>query len=283
MMSKTNFPHPVLGLSNDYNKTSEISLEWNVADSGTNKDGMIFWKDLRYNLNNESILELLKNNKAKAFCEISCTNTLFSESFEIDMTGIFYETNQENVFGKIDFTVKIVSTEDLNNISFNDLNEIFYLNETFNIEKNDIIAQSLPVSTTFEPTYIEDTLLEEKSLFKYKRHTSPNSETEVKLTETRIEIWFSHEDFKAYQYFYGSDKLNLNSMLIAFPILCMVVQRRLDKKLSVGWESAIQQAIREFNITDDSPNINSVFQGVRKIMNRKNVNYLTAKEDISGS
>ena len=49
-MSKTNFPHPVLGLSNDYNKTSEISLEWNVADSGTNKDGMIFWKDLRYNL-----------------------------------------------------------------------------------------------------------------------------------------------------------------------------------------------------------------------------------------
>ena len=46
MMSKTNFPHPVLGLSNDYNKTSEISLEWNVADSGTNKDGMIFWKVL---------------------------------------------------------------------------------------------------------------------------------------------------------------------------------------------------------------------------------------------
>ena len=42
---------------------------------------------------------------------------------------------------------------------------------------------------------LEDTLLEEKSLFKYKRHTSPNSETEVKLTETRIEIWFSHEDF----------------------------------------------------------------------------------------
>ena len=45
----------------------------------------------------------------------------------------------------------------------------------------------------------------------------------------------------------------------------MVVQRRLDKKLSVGWESAIQQAIREFNITDDSPNINSVFQGKKKL------------------
>ena len=72
-------------------------------------------------------------------------------------------------------------------------------------------------------------------------------------------------------------------MLIAFPILCMVVQRRLDKKLSVRWKTAIQQAIQEFNITDDAPNINSVFQGVRKIMNRKDVNYLTAKEDISGS
>jgi hypothetical protein len=282
-MSKTNFPHPVLGLSNDYNKTSQISLEWNVDDSGTNKDGMIFWVDLRYNLNNEGILELLKNNKAKAFCEISCTNTLFSESFEIDMTGIFYETKQVNVFGKIDFTVKIVVSEDIKNISFTDLNEIFYLNEIFNVEKNDIIAQSLPVSTTFEPSYIEDTLLEEKSLFKYKRHISPNAETDVQLTETRIEIWFSHQDFKAYQYFYGSDKLNLNSMLIAFPILCMVVQRRLDKKLSPTWERAIQQAIQEFNITDDSPQISSVFKGVRKIMNRKDVNYLTAKEDVSGS
>ena len=89
---------------------------------------------------------------------------------------------------------------------------------------------------------------------------------------TRVAIWGRPDD-----------KLNLNSMLIAFPILCMVVQRRLDKKLSVRWKTAIQQAIQEFNITDDAPNINSVFQGVRKIMNRKDVNYLTAKEDISGS
>ena len=279
-MSQRNFPHPVLGITNDYNESSSFEIYFDNEQSGTKDDGDLFYKDLKYKINNKTIEQLIKDRKAIALCEISCPATLYSRFIPITFDGILHTIKPQEVFGQIKLVGKIIAIDDLINFKFNDLNSNYYDNETFNIKTSDILAHSEELTHNYHPKYIEDTLIDDKTLFQYKKADRPRQRTKVELTSSSVDIILSHEDHASYKNLEHSGKLSLNSLIFLHPILTLLVQKALKDDLNFDWSDAVLQAIDEFNIEDDHPQIDAILDGVNKILKRDNITYDEAAKEV---
>tara|TARA_X000000368_G_scaffold381466_1_gene337999 strand:- start:1208 stop:2056 length:849 start_codon:yes stop_codon:yes gene_type:complete len=281
-MSDKNFPHPVLGISNDYNKSSIFEIYFDAENSGTRSTGEIFYHDLKMKLENKTLEDLIKKGDAVALCEISCPGTLFSRFIPITFDGTVYEISPDAVFGQIKLTGKIISIKDLDNFMFDDLNADFYDNELFNIKKSDILAHSEELSHNYHPKFIEDTLMDDKTLFQYKRAERPRDKTKVMLTSHSVDFILSHQDYAAYTNIMSGNKEALNSMIFLKSTLAMLVMRALDETLNYDWKDAIYQAIEEFDIKDsEPPQINSILSGVDKILKRENITIVEVEKEVN--
>ncbi|MDA7642018.1 hypothetical protein N8720_04270 [Candidatus Marinimicrobia bacterium] len=281
-MSDKNFPHPVLGISNDYNKSSIFEIYFDSKNSGTRPTGEIFYHDLKINLKNKTLEDLIKKGDAVALCEISCPATLFSRFIPISFDGKVYEISPDAVFGQIKLTGKIIALKDLNDFNLDDLNEDFYSDELFNIKKYDIIAFSQELSHNYSPKYIEDTLMDDKTLFQYKRAERPRDKSKVYLTSHSVDFILSHKDFAAYENLRNSNKEALNSMIFLKSTLAMLIMRAIDDTLNYDWKDAINQAIEEFDIRDsEKPQINTILTGVDKILKRENITLVEVEREVN--
>lgn len=131
--SNRTYPHPVLGIENNYKDNFEASLK---VSSDTGKISI----SIAYSILNRDLSKLIKDRKASFCAQIYCKGTLFREvyrSFKALPEPIELESAKLHELVEVDFFV--CSCEEIVNYSNTEFSEI-YQGYTFLIEKGDILA-----------------------------------------------------------------------------------------------------------------------------------------------
>ena len=138
------FSYPVLNNSStlsDYNETSKFSL--NFISGEENKPirngNKIVFKDLKINIENEGLLQLFNNGKAKAAFIIECSSSTYRKTFPISVEPYDLEVELGNFSGKTIVSAFLYATEDINDFTNSDFIDIFE-GRKFEIDKFDILA-----------------------------------------------------------------------------------------------------------------------------------------------
>ena len=129
-MSYKPFPYPVLTSSStldaDY-LNSQFDLE-----VGYKSDIGVWLFQVNVSIKNDSILDLLKNNKAKIFCIIKSTGTFFLENFDLNFDSEnLIKIKKEDIKGSVELNAVIISNE-IQQVVLDDITDDYFETNSFN-------------------------------------------------------------------------------------------------------------------------------------------------------
>ena len=101
-ISNQSFPHPVLGLQDDVNGKFEADLTWSC-------DRAFYYLFPVFNLQNETIEELIENDLATFIVHIECGNTFFRKSFQFKDRTPEIKINAAELRDKVEVSFYITS------------------------------------------------------------------------------------------------------------------------------------------------------------------------------
>lgn len=207
------FPHPVLGIDDTVSGNIDFS------------DKVLSGKDtyrIKFELNqsNNSINQLLQEDKAEYFCEVTCTNTLYREIFTSSDNNIAFELPKRHVKGKVEFTCLLISKTIIphyvNKNAHSD-----YDGFDFDIEKGDVLAVFGKSSFNADIRYER---LKAVSQILVVKPTKDFDFVNVNLEEPKISVEIPEEDYENFASNYADDKkydsvfhssIVLNALLVA--------------------------------------------------------------------
>ena len=154
-MSYKPFPYPVLTSSStldpDY-LNSQFDLE-----VGYKSDIGVWLFQVNVSIKNDSILDLLKNNKAKIFCIIKSTGTFFLENFDLNFDSEnLIKIKKEDIKGSVELNAVIISN-DIQQVVLDDITDDYFETNSFNFEKGDILGVSDSYYLDIHPLFVKDT------------------------------------------------------------------------------------------------------------------------------
>jgi|SRR5690606_27175652 len=208
------FPHPVLGI--DDTVSGNIDFSYEVLSE---KDTYRIMFELKQS--NNSINQLLKENKAEYFCEVTCTNTLYREIFTSSDNNIAFELPKKHVKGKVEFTCLLVSKTTIPHYINPDAHSD-YDGFDFDIEKGDVLAVFGKFSFNADIRY--ERLKAVSQILVVKPRTDDFDVINVNLEEPKITVEIPEEDYENFASNYADDKkydpifhssIVLNALLIA--------------------------------------------------------------------
>lgn len=131
------FPYPLLNNEKLYSQFKDSTFALQYEELITNENYVL--KDIKCDVSCESLLNLIKNEKASIVCVIECAGTMFRKSYKLstEPTSIIIPLTDLN--GKISVSAFVVANEDIENYFSTDFLDD-YEGINFMIEKNDILA-----------------------------------------------------------------------------------------------------------------------------------------------
>ena len=276
-----NYPHPILGNSDDYNSSSFFKLIPGTRERTDKKhpkgEGWLLINDLKYEINNKSLESLIKEKSAKIFCEITCPGlSSFSRSVEL-IEGAKFEVKQNELRGKVLLIPRIVATEDINDVVFKDTNSIFD-GRKFQINVNDLLAQGDIKSFLHYPPFDEDMATEKESLIRFgpidEDYVSYGTDSNGITIRIPKKIWASYNRNKR-------GKPSYINTLYCVPIIQNILRDHLNNKISQDWKATIQKDVEKYELTEESDN-KDLFDVSQKIIERaiSNASYINAAKEI---
>lgn len=149
MKNLNNFPNPVLINNNmDYNNsTFDILLENSIIDNDLLK------LNLSYEIKCSSLVEFIKEKRAKVIIKIQSVGTPYREIFEFNVeTEITINIKKNDLAKKISIEGYVIASDNIKDFHPKELNELFFKSQTFDIRKGDILAfhpgYSLPLDSS---------------------------------------------------------------------------------------------------------------------------------------
>jgi len=207
------FPHPVLGIADT------ISGNIDFSDEVLSEKG-IYRIKFELNQNNNDINQLLQQDKAEYFCEVTCTNTLYREIFTSSDNNINFEIPKKNVKGKVEFTCLLISKTAIPDYVNTDVHSD-YEDFDFDIEKGDVLAFFGKSSFNADIRYER---LKAVSQILVVKPTKDFDIVNINLEEPKITVEIPEEDYENFASNYADDKkydpvfhssIVLNALLIA--------------------------------------------------------------------
>lgn len=154
-MSYKPFPYPVLNSSStldpDY-LNSQFDL-----DVGYKSDIGVWLFKVDVSIKNDSILDLLKNNKAKIFCIVKSTGTFFLKNFDLNFDSEnLIKIKKEDIKGNVELKAVIISNE-IQQIILDDITDDYFDTNSFDFNKGDILGVSDNYYLDIHPLFVKDT------------------------------------------------------------------------------------------------------------------------------
>jgi len=185
-----NYPHPVLGISDDVN--GEIYVELSVA---TDKD----WVKLtpRFVVNNTYYLDLLAKEQAALVTHVYCRGTMYREAFS--STNLLSEAiniRSSRINGLVEVDFFVCAAQEINAFNSTTFNPD-YFGYNFALTKGDIIGYAGKGS--FYANKSPEELKAVSSIMEIVNTEKPNHPMYNDYTGKRIAIRLCKEDFELYQ------------------------------------------------------------------------------------
>jgi hypothetical protein len=128
------YPHPVLGIGDDYRKNPLVSR--NISYDDNKKEILFNYKvtDLSFDF-----FDLLKSEKIALICEINCSYTLYRKVFSTYENELIFEIPDQDLKNKVELQLMLIATKNIQNFaSPNFSNEL--RDQSFLIEMGDVLG-----------------------------------------------------------------------------------------------------------------------------------------------
>jgi len=250
------YPHPVLGIANNFNDTFEVNLKVST-DKGKIRIS------IEYSLSNKDLYKFIKSRQAIFCVQIYCKGTLYREVFKsYKSLPEIIEIPSTRLHEQVDTDFFICSCEEIPDYTNSEFSDV-YKGHTFLIEKGDILAYG--GKGVF---YANKSFEELKSVSAFMNIDTDNKKKVPMYNNydsDKITIMLSKEDYELYQIIV-KEKISIDTLhsSIVLPALSEVVRfhqsdesnEYSDKK----WYMLLERLIDE-NKTDDP------LQTTQKILN----------------
>ena len=173
------YPNPLFGNGDDY----RINIDNAVTFGKIVKDKDNFYCEVTLNLDDESILNLIREKKAAFFCEIDCVKTNYRSSEWGFSDKINIQIPRYQIVDNVDINCYVVAMDSIDNFTHPEFNEMFE-NTTFSLEKGDFIA-------TLGSYYFNASV-------KYNKCPAPSSLIQVQRKSGINKIQFTQDDERIY-------------------------------------------------------------------------------------
>lgn len=276
-----NYPHPVLGNTDDYNDSSffKLSIE-KRARNPEGKEGFLILENISYEINNKKLEELIEEKKIDVFCEITCRGVAsFSKFLKLTKDPVTFEIEQNKLRGKIEIIPKILSNTDMKDLIFEDTNEIFK-NRKFQINNGDLLAEGDILWFIHKPPFDEDITSENETIIKFL----PDPDTDVlKYTTSNDGITIILPD-KIYDHFLFNrqNRPAYINMMYCVNVIQNILRDSLKGRLqSFEWSKTVENDIKNFGLEEDSEG-EEFMELAQKIVQRalSEATYISAAKEV---
>ena len=276
-----NFPHPVLGNSDDYNDSSffKLSIEKRVRNP-KGKEGFLRLENISYKISNKKLEQLIEEEKINVFCEITCRGVAsYSKFLKLTKNPVTFEIEQNKLRGKIEIIPKIISNNDTKDLIFEDTNKIFK-NRKFQINKGDLLAQGDMLWFIHKPPFDEDISSENETIIKFLsdpdtdvlKYTTSNDGITIILPEKIYNHYnFNRENRPAYV-----------NMMYCVNVIQNILRDSLRGRLQTfEWSKIVENDIKNFGLEEESEG-EEFMELAQKIVLRSGseASYVSAAKDV---
>ncbi|MDC0521607.1 hypothetical protein OAN93_02440 [Candidatus Marinimicrobia bacterium] len=265
MSSNLTFPHPVLGVRDDFNSSSVFKLD---VSHNLSSEGKIVL-NISPNLKNDSIVEMINSNIASLYFLVSCPGTLFSEVYEFNgFSKLAIEINQDRLWGRVNTSAKVVMNVD-SDITLSDVNEYYYKGYTFYLNKGEILAMSSIYKFDHYPEYVEDTPIQSDTFWHLQMYSGDKEESHYELSDNGVIINVIESEYRKFEMLEAEGMNEALKMLYIFPVLMELLRLHFGDPetreviASKGWYSKLVETIEKYDISGSS-----IFEDAQVIMKK---------------
>ena len=138
------FPYPVLNKNDnlsDYKESSTFMVSFDTNEDGSPYvvDGKVIFKNLHYTITDDSLKELIEEEKLKGAFIVECSASVYRNKFDISQTPYDLPVYVHELNGNVVTSCYIYATEDITGFKSDGFIDD-YKNYTFDIDKFDILA-----------------------------------------------------------------------------------------------------------------------------------------------
>ena len=138
------FPYPVLNKNDnlsDYKESSTFMVSFDTNEDGSPYvvDGKVIFKNLHYTITDDSLKELIEEEKLKGAFIVECSASVYRNKFDISQTPYDLPVSVHELNGNVVTSCYIYATEDITGFKSDGFIDD-YKNYIFDIDKFDILA-----------------------------------------------------------------------------------------------------------------------------------------------
>lgn len=185
------FPHPILGLGDEI--TGLAQVDDIIYDEVTDSEN--YNLTINYNLDNPDIINLINNQKAAFFCELTCSSTVYRQA-ELSFNPIQQiKVAKDAVRGKVDMLFLVLANSSISNYT-NSQVHADYNGFQFAIDQGDILAYC--GEGDFIAGIVYEKLRAVSSFMEVMQGEHSIGELDIILESNKIQVLLSKTDFELY-------------------------------------------------------------------------------------
>lgn len=215
------FPYPTINnsrLDSCYKETT-YSFEYEQLQ----EDEYLVLKDAHIEINNEPIINLIKEGKAKACVIVECSKSVFRKTYNIGLEPEDIKILISDLSDRVVISSFIYATQDIENYRNNDFLED-YEDYNFYIEKYDIIA--IDNGSTLVIDYDETTDKKVSSIFLIIKDTETDKKNMRVEIGDKIIAYLPEKQFNMYDNMKKNNNYqNIFFSMLAIPILIEALEK----------------------------------------------------------
>lgn len=131
------FPYPVLNAKETLSSFNNVNFCFDYDE--VQDDEYYCLKNVKISLNDNNLINLIKNGKAGIKIVVECSRTLYRNTFELTLDASDIKIPIGYLRGPVEISCFIYAKQDINNYYSSDFNSI-YGDYRFNIDKYDLLA-----------------------------------------------------------------------------------------------------------------------------------------------
>lgn len=248
------FPYPILDnyKSNSTFKNSNYKIDYEIEEDNE----IITFKNAKIVTDNQTITNLINNNKAKACLIVECPDTIYREAYSIGLEPRDILIKKNNIIGNVAISGFIYANDIIEN--YNDIDFVDeYKDYSFEIEKFDVMAidngEILKIDL--------DEKIDKKisSIFSIIKDEKSTESMEINFDRNRIQIYIPSKEFSIYDRLKNNDNFNnIFFSIFAIPALTQAlieIKNKLcnggytleDIEFEYNWFISIEKAYKKIN------------------------------------
>lgn len=251
------FPYPTINNSrlDSCYKDTTYSLEYEQLQ----EDEYLILKDAHIEINNEAIINLIKEGKAKACVIVECSKSVFRKTYNIGLEPEDIKILISDLSDRVVISSFIYATQDIENYRNNDFLED-YEDYNFYIEKYDIIA--IDNGSTIVIDYDETSDKKVSSIFLIIKDTETDKKNMRVEIGDKIIAYLPEKQFNMYDNMKKNNNYqNIFFSMLAIPILIEALEKIKNEQydfdeieLNYRWFRSVKNGFQKkygYELTED--------------------------------